>query len=346
MRILVNVGHPKHVNILKNVIKQLERKGHEVKFISSNKENTLRKLDSYGFNYEYYDHYNGLAMKAIGMILNDIRCYKTAKNFKPDIFLGWIPSYLGHVKVLIKKPYIAFTDVEGDSAMSLMKPFADVIMIPSCFKKDLGPKEVRINSYFELAYLHPNNFKADPSFLKALGLTTNDRYILVKISSLNASHDIGAKGLNFRSSEELINFIKKLEPYGRVFLESEIKLGDEFDKYILRIPINDFHNCIFYSAMYIGDGASIAAEAGVLGVPSIYVTNNRKWGFLEDLEKNYGLVYTFGNRNEALEKAIELLNEKNLKEDWKKKREKMLREKIDPVGFMVKLIDDYEINKC
>ena len=78
--------------------------------------------------------------------------------------------------------------------------------------------------------------------------------------------------------------------------------------------------------MYIGDGASIAAEAGILGVPSIYITNSRRWGFLEDLENNYGLVYTFPERTKALEKALSLLKKKDLKNEWNMKRERMLIE--------------------
>ena len=287
MKILFDISHPKGVNVFKHVIWNLERKGHIVKITARDKEVVLQKLEAYGFDYEVGKHYKGLLSKAIGLIKNDLWLYRIAKKFQPHIFVSLGSPYVAQVSKLVGKPLITFPDVEHGRTLNflLMRIFTDVACIPSCFNRPPTSKEVRFNSYLELAYLHPNNFKPNPSVLKELNLSGNEKYILLRISSLDASHDIGAKGLNFNSDRELREFIQKLEDYGHVFLTSEIELSDEFDKYELKIPINDLQNCIYYSTMYIGDGASMAAEAAVLGVPSIYVTNTRRWGFVNDLEK-------------------------------------------------------------
>ena len=343
MRILVDIGHPKDVNTWKNIIWNLEEKGHIVKIFATNKENVFQKLDAYDFSYDCGKHYEGLIKKAFSIFENDFLLYRISKGFRPDIFVGPGSVSMAHVSKLRRKPYIAFIDVEGAKlAITLLRPFTDVILTPSCFNNNLGKKQVRFNSYFELAYLHPNNFKPDPSVLKELNLREKDKFILMRISSLDAFHDIGAKGMNFKSREELREYIQKLEPYGHVFLTSEIELNKEFDKYELKIPINDLLNCIYYSTLYIGDGASMASEAALLGVPSIYVTTTRRWGFINDLEKNYGLLYTFSNREKALEKALELLKDEKLRENWQKKREKMLSEKIDTAKFITEFIEKYE----
>jgi len=343
MKILVNIGHPKDVNILKNIIWNLEERGHMVKIFANNKEDVFQKLDAYGFSYNRGKHYKGLIRKAISILENDFLLYKISKEFKPDIYMGPGSVSMAHVSKLFRKPYIAFIDVEGAKlAIALMQPFTDVILTPSCFNTNLGKKQVRFNSYFELAYLHPCNFKPNPSVLKSLNLNENDKYILMRISSLNAYHDIGAKGFDFASNDELLGFIKKLENYGHVFLTSEIKLSDKLEKYRLKIPINDLQDCIYYSTMYIGDGASMAAEAAVLGVPSIYVTTTRRWGFINDLEKNYGLLYTFSNREQALEKAVELLADGKIKDKWQRRRERMLSEKMDVANFITEFIEKYE----
>lgn len=345
MRIIIEIGHPKDVNIFKNIIWSLEKKGHIVKITAPNKENVLQNLDAYGFSYESRKHYKGLVNKAIGLLKTDFWLYGIARKFQPDIFISHGSPYVAHASKLLRKLHIAFSDTEGANIdHRLMLPFTDVILVPSCFNKDFGSKEIRFNSYLELAYLHPNNFKPNPSVLEELNLSTGDKYILMRISSLDASHDIGAKGLDFRSTEEIIEFIKKLEDYGHVFLMSEIKLDTKLEGYMLRIPINDLHSGISFAAMYIGDGASMAAEAAVLGVPSIYVTNTRRWGFINDLEKNYGLLYTFSNREKALEKALELLEDPNLKNKWQKKREKLLSEKIDAAKFITEFIENYAVD--
>ena len=344
MRIIIDISHPKGVNVFKNVIWKLERKGHAVKITARNKEVTLAKLDAYGFDYESGKHYKGLLNKAIGIFKNDLWLLKVSKKFKPDIFVSLGSPYAAHVSKLLGKPHIAFSDVEGANLnILLMLPFTNDICVPTCFDKNLGSKEVRYNSYLELAYLHPNNFKPNSSVLESLNLSKHNKYILMRISSLDSSHDIGAKGFVFKSTNDILEFIQKLYVYGNIFLTSEIKLGSELDEYQLKIPINDLQSCISFATMYIGDGASMAAEAAILGVPSIYITNNtRRWGFIKDLEKNYGLLYTFSTREQALEKAIELLDDPNLKEKWQKKREKMLSEKIDAAKFITEFIENHE----
>jgi len=339
MRVLIDVGHPKEVNIFRNVIKELERRGHTVKIVARDKENTAALLDAYGFNYELGRYYNGLINKVIGVLKNDFLLYKISKKFKPDIFVG--SPYTAQISKLFRKPHIGLADTEIASlAIRLMMPFTNAICVPSCFSRDLGSKEVRFNSYFELSYLHPNYFKPNPSILEELNLSKNDKYILLRFSSLGAHHDIGVKGFDFRSNKEIREFIKRMEDYGRVFLTSEIKLDKELEKYGVNVSTADFHSFVYFATMYIGDGASMAAEAAILGVPSIYVSTTRR-GYLDELEEKYGLAYTFNDREQAQKKAFELLEDTNLKEKRQKKREKMLSEKIDTAKFMVEFIENY-----
>lgn len=339
MRILVEMGHPTDVNLFKNVIWELEKRGHTVKIAARRKENTLALLDTYGFNYEVGKHYDKLISKAIGVLSIDAWLYGIAKQFNPDVFVSPGTPYSAQVSWLLRKPHIAFPDTEiANFAARLMLPFTDTICTSSSFKTDFGSKQVRFNSYFELAYLHPNHFTPDPSILEELTLGKDDRYILLRFSSLTSHHDIGAKGFNFKTREEMLAFIKELEGYGQVFLTSEIPLTEELEKYRISVPIKNFHSFVYYAAMYIGEGAKTASEAAILGVPSIYVSTTRR-GYLDELEEKYGLAFTISNKDKALEKAMELLEDKDIKNKWQSKREIMLNEKIDVTKFMVDVIE-------
>lgn len=345
MRILVEMTHPKDVNTFKHVIRDLENRGHEIKIAARNKESVLKKLDEHGFDYVPGPHYKKMVFKALGLINVQWWLLRVARSFKPDLFIGPSSMYSAYVSKWLNKPYICFSDVEKEFTFRFMLPFTNAILIPSCFERKL-PKEVRFNGYIELCYLHSNHFEPNPDVLSHLGLSEDDSYILLRISSLDAFHDVGAKGLNFTSSKELKEFIQKLEPYGQVFLTSEVDLDEEFNKYELNIPVNELQSCIYYAKMYVGDGASMAAEAAILGTPSIYVTNTRQWGFTNDLERNYGLIHSFSDRDKALEKAIELLEDPSLKKKWDKKRKIMLNEKIDTAKFMVDYIENFISNSC
>ena len=314
MRILFDIGHPAHVHLFKNLIWNLERDGHETKITTRDKEIAPYLLDAYGFKYENTGkHHTTLIGKGCDMFLRDYKLFKIARKFRPDIIVSAGSITAAHVSALIRKPSVAFDDTEHSTEQyRLYAPFVSTVCTPSCFKKDLGPKQVRYNGYHELAYLHPNYFKPNPKVLDELGLTKNDKFFILRFVSWSASHDIGQKG--FINKTEVI---KNLEKHGTVFITSEGALIKELEKYRISIPPEKIHDLLYYATAYIGEGATMASEAAVLGVPSIYV-NSLQLGYVSEESEKYGLVHIFSDPKndqiQALKKALELLEEKNLKE--------------------------------
>ena len=274
------------------------------------------------------------------MIRTDLALLKLIRYYNPGLLVGVLDPYIAQVGMLTGKPSIIFTDTEhAKLANWLTFPFATTICTPSCFKEKLGLKQIRYNGYHELAYLHPNYFKPDPSVLDELNLTKNDKFIILRFVSWGASHDIRQKGLDTNTRK---NYVKKLEDYGSVFITSEAKLTKDFEKYVIRVPPEKIHDLLYYATMYIGEGATMATEAGILGTPPIYLSSLvGTMGNFDELEKEYELVYSFTDPNKALKKAIELLEDKNLKSEWQKKREKLLKEKIDVTKWMTDFIERY-----
>jgi len=341
MKIMIGILHPKQVHSWKNIIRNLENDGHEVKIVAMEKDIALDLLDAYGFEYEVIGkNYKGLMKKAYGMLKTDIKVLKVARKFKPDILVGGGP-YLAHVSKLIGKLCITFSDTEHAKLNNwLTFPFVDVICTPSCFKRKVNPKKhVTYNGYIQLAYLHPNYFKPDSSVLDDLGLSKDDKFIILRFVSWSASHDIGQHG--FINGQEMV---EKLKDYGSIFITSEQKLGGVLEEYRISVPPERMHDLLYYATMYIGEGAAMASESAVLGTPAIYV-NTLRLGYLDEQEKRYGLVYNFSNpktaQKDALAKAVELLEDENLKNKWRKKREKLLSDKIDVTKFMTDFIENY-----
>ena len=339
MKIVVDINHPAHVHFFKNFVWEMERKGHEILITAREKEVTYKLLDNYGFNHIKMGSYRrSLIKKLINIPAMDLKMYNTVKGFKPDIFVGLASSRAAHVSFLLRKKCINFDDTEhAIGQIWLYLPFVNTICTPSCFKRDLGKKQVRYNGYHELAYLHPNYFKPDLSVLDNLGLSKDDRLIIIRFVSWEASHDIGEYG--FTNKEELV---RKIEDYGRPLITSEQKLSKDLEKYKITIPPERIHDLLYYATMYIGEGATMASEAAVLGTPAIYV-NTQRLGYLDEEEEKYGLVYNFSDPKTAhervIKKAIELLEDKNLKNKWQNKKERLLNEKIDVTKFMTELIE-------
>lgn len=347
MNILVDIGHPAHVHLFKNIVWNLEKDGHEVKITATDKDVALYLLDAFGFKYEYLGkHRERLFNKLLGLIIREYKLLKIAKNFKPDLFMSHGSMYAAHVAKLLGKSHISLEDTEICGMQYwLYAPFTDLILTPLCFKKNIGKKQIRYNGYNELAYLHPNYFQPDSSVLEDLNLVKNDKFIILRFISWGASHDIKLKGID-RQVE--LEFIKSLERYGRVFITSERKLDAKLEKYRITIPPEKMHSLLYYADLYIGEGGTMAAEAAILGTPSIHIestsagiaTGELSGNFLE-LRDKYGLLYFYPGQNLALEKAISILEDNNSKKKWQEKREKLLKDKIDVTAWMTDFIERY-----
>lgn len=343
MRILVQVGHPKQVYMFKNMIYNMLEKGHEVKIAAVEREGLVEYLlKRFNLPYELIGKtQSGIFRKAMCLPKWDYAVLKIARRFKPDIYIGQASPSLAHTSAIFRKPFILFEDTESATVLQrICLPFTDAVVTPVCYKGDFGRKHVRFNGYYELAYLHPNYFKPDPAVLDELGLSKDDRFIIMRFASWDAIHDIGQHGFDFKNEQELSSFVSKLENYGAVFMQSERNLSSKFRKYMLP-KLDDFQSLLYYATLYIGEGHSTATESAVLGTPSILVST---WGVSAgnfiDLYK-YGLTYSFTSFNQALNKAVTLLENKNLKTEWQKKRKRLLEEKIDVTRFMIDFIENY-----
>ena len=342
MKILFNIGHPAQVHLFKNLIWNLEKRGHECKVTTVDKEVSLHLLNAYGFDYEVVGKArSSLFSKAIETIKIEHKLYKIAKVFNPDILVGGVGNvYVAQVGKLIRKPSIVFDDTEHAKIEHLlMDPFASVICTPSCYKKDLGKKQIRYNGYHELAYLHPNYFTPDPAVLDEIGLSKDDTFIILRFVSWSASHDIGQHGIKNK-----LELVRKLERYGQVFITSEGQLLRELEKYKIKASPEKLHDLLYYASLYIGEGATIASESAVLGTHAIYA-NTLRLGYTDEEEEKYDLVYNFSDgkimEKQAFNKALELLENINLRKEGKRKRERLLKDKIDVTAFMVWFVENY-----
>jgi predicted glycosyltransferase len=342
VKILIDITHPADVHQFKNAILILKANGHKILVTARNKDVTLDLLDKFGMGYVEVGRYKkNNVSKAVEMFRINYKLYKLAKRFNPDVLIGSVGNvYVAHVSALINKPSILFSDTEHGTLQNLLSyPFASAICTPSCYTKDLGKKQIRYNGYHELAYLHPNYFTPNPAVLDEMGLSKDDIFIILRFVSWDASPDVGQHGIKNK-----IELVRELEKYSRVFITSEGRLDEELEKYKIKVSPEKLHDLLYYTGLYVGEGATMASEAAVLGTHAVYV-NTLRLGYTDEEEEKYDLVYNFSDEKtmekEAFDKALELLENNNLRKDGKRKREKLLKDKIDVTAFMVWFIENY-----
>lgn len=337
MKILIDIGHPAHVHLFKNLVWLMQKKGHVVFFTARDKEVTIQLLSCFKFDFiSFGKPYKKVWGKLWGMIKFDIIMLKFALKFRPDIFLSAGSMYAAHVSWLLRKPHISLEDSGNMEQIRIYRPFTGVILTPDVLKENLGQKQIRYKGYHELAYLLPNYFKPDQSIYKLLGIEAGQKYCILRFVSWMATHDKGHSGLTFDYKKTLV---EQLTRHLKVFISSEAELPREFSRYQVKIPPEKMHDALAFAGLFIGEGATMASESGVLGTPSIYVNSIIRY-YNEDQE-NYGLVFNYRNSSGVLEKALELLKIPDIKEEWKKRLERMLEDKIDVTAFMVWFIENY-----
>ncbi|GAB4255273.1 MAG: DUF354 domain-containing protein [Vicingaceae bacterium] len=323
--ILFYLGHPAHYHNVKNLSKRLFNEENKVIYVARSKEVLFELIEEVPYKVYKLSKRKGNSKLSLFieiikrlMLLNSI-----IKKEKPQVMVGTdiVIMMLGkwkHIKTIMLNeddasavPYLAKYGMK----------YADIVASPNCC--NIGTYEYKkagYNGYHELAYLHPDVFKANENILDKYEI--KKPFFLLRFSGLSAHHDKGIKGIEKHQALEIINYLSTI---GKVFISSEKYMEPELEKFRINIHPKDMHDILSFSNMLISDSQTMTAEAAVLGVPSVRISDFKgKLSYLEELENQYQL--TFGFKPVDFDKAFEKIKAL-AKEDlkiFKLKNKKML----------------------
>jgi predicted glycosyltransferase len=338
--ILFLINTPAQAHTWKNIIYKLREHGYSINVLARNYGQTLELLDRFGIEYKSFKTIKSRYLKNIVILLHISHGVKLAFYTRPNLIVGFgvDAALLGFI--LRKKSLILTDDDPLHLENRIIKMFANTIITPSSFREYLGKKHIRKPIYKELAYLHPNHFKADPSIFNDLKINPDAKYVIFRFNVFDAGHDINRHGFSISDKARLV---AELQKYAHVFISPEDQLPDELEQY--RLPINSdrIHDALFFAQMLVTDSQTMTTEAAVLGTPVVrcnsFVGPNDASNYLE-LEEKYGMIYSFQNSEYAIKKSLELIQQKNIKQDWEEKRHRLLGDKVDVTQFMVNFIEN------
>lgn len=348
MKILFFIVHPSKFHLFRITINKLISDGHEVDITYTSKD-VLDKL----VRTETWSHKNlfpkGRKIAGIPGIINAgiyflptiWKLYRCTSKKKYDLFItDDLLSVVGRIR---RVPTINFADDDYAILPSTryLFYFSNFILAP--FSTDLAKFESRkipFKGYKQSAYLRPEHFTPDRNVVKLFN-PGNERYFLIRLVSLTASHDKGKQGLE---NESLGKLIKRLQEKGRVYISAERGLPEEFMKYRLNLDPSLILHALAFADLFISDSQTMSAEAAFLGTPFIRFNSFIGIiGCLRELEDHYGLGFGIDSSNvEGLfEKAGKLIANDDLKVEWQQKKQKMLDDTIDLSAFMTELIEHF-----
>lgn len=335
-RILVDITHPAHVHFFRNAIDLWKAQGWQVLITARDKDICLQLLDEYGYDYVSFGRARlGVLGLMRELVYREGKIMGVVRKFKPEAVCSIGGTFNVHAAWLARVPDVIFYDTENATVSNIISyPFATAICTPVAYKYNVGRRQVRYEGYHELAYLHPNRFKPDPDIVREAGLEPTEPYSVVRFVGWTSGHDVNLRGFSEAGKERLVNLLAN---HGKVVITSESPLPASLERYRFRISPTKIHHLLAFAQLLVGESATMASEAVLLGTPAIYVSPVGR-GYTDEEQRKYDMCYTFHNEDQALTKCADLLSRTNLRSEWQDKRRRLLSEKIDVTAWMVRFM--------
>jgi len=338
MRLLVDIGHPAHVHLFRNAIDIMTRRGHQVFVIARKKEVTHQLLNEYGIKFIHGSTFRAGLKRGLELLEWLSISKKVIKKDRVDLVVSIGSPWAAKLSGI---PHIAFNDTEiSYSQRILYAPASIKIFTPSCLLADFGPKQIRYNGIHDLAYLRPEYFKPDPMVKKEMDVGENESYVIIRFVSWDATHDWMRQGTGNNVKYEIVKTALKSH---RVFISAEGKLPQYMEGLRLRIAPHKLHDAMAFASAVIGDGATTATEAAVLGVPSLYVATSKfinRLGCIQFLSKQYRLLDALERDNFCFKDFERALNSPRI-EERAAERDRLLADTIDVATYIADKCEEY-----
>lgn len=310
MRILLEAHHPAHVHFWKYPVRELLERGHAVLLIGRDRDTMRRLLEAYdGIPAVIPPRRTRRNRFPLGeMLARQATVARHILTFKPDVVASVMGSYTQAARLLGVRNVI-FTDSEFQHFNHrIAHPFATEIHTPYCFYKPLGPKQRTYKGIHELAFLDGRRFTPDFDRVRDRlppPHNTPRRYIVIRLSAWNTLHDIRHHGFG----HALFDFVDRFAPrFGIAISAEEDALPHRLKPYAMPVPPEDFHHLLAFARFCLTEGASTAAEACCLGVPTVYINSTEPRGYLQMLETDWHLCRTFHDPESGLPAATAWLD--------------------------------------
>ncbi len=317
MKILIDIVHPADVNFYKRAIEKLQKK-HEVVFTVLKRGKLLEIVKREYPNIRTIPlgaHRQTKITKMLGLVFRELQfvaLFMKEKFDKVSSF-GFYPAIAAK---FFRIPSVLFyDDLEYKLNFNLCKRFGDTFVIPSTIP--VRAKNIKTYKGFkELAYVAA--LRPQASALKKYNLS-EEKYVFVR--------DIAAVSLNYQDAQDIdytdtFAFLRS-KGYRILYFPEREENEEKYKKYctIVKGSIPNIHSLLYYATAIISSGDTIAREAALMGVPTIY-TGKRDMSVNRPIV-DAGLMMLAENK-EQVKKKVQAI----LKKNTKKQLREIIAEKI------------------
>lgn len=273
MKVWVDISNAPHAHFFKGVIRELEKRGHEVLVTTREFDGLTGILELLGIDYYVVGKHGGSTLegKLIASVERQVKLTNLIIEEKPDLALYKHSVEAPRVAFGLGIPSIGFVDNETAVAQNkLMLPLTKRILYPEPIDKyDLMRCGADVNAlrpvrgFAELA--HTYGFVPSKEPLRELGLGEHD-YIVMRPEPIKANYFNGPP-------ESVLERVIPMLPDIPIVLFPRAKEQRErferFDNVIMPEKPMDSLSLLYYASLMIGAGGTMNREAIALGTPTI-----------------------------------------------------------------------------
>jgi len=319
-RIFFDLNHPADFHFYKHLMIRLEEEGFELGISARDKDCLLPLLEEAGRSF----HCRGkgstsfVGKYAQGLYLVAYLIWRLLR-FRPCCTLSLSSPYLIVASRILKIPTLCYDDTDINPRLHPLIRMAHVVISPASYPILFHQHHYRIPAFKELSYLKPGQYP----------VPAQREGIFIRLTKTDSVHHSSGDQLD---KKEIQSFVEQVVPAHRVVLSSEKEILDKVlveDANVLHVH-TDLNSC----SVFWGNSATMAAEAALLGIPSVFV-GAEVFSYLRDLEKA-GLVHCFApaDLTPSLEKARELLSDSGTYERYVSRKNELLKGHEDALEFI------------
>ena len=165
MRIAIFVNTPAQFHFYKNIAKKLNEQDNDVLLLFRDYGETLNLVkESRVKGYIYSRRASSKYGKVLSLTIDIAKAVNLLRKFKPHVITGF-GVYDSFSSLFTGTPCIVFSDSEPQCnplfysvQYIISTPLANAIITPEFYRYSFGEKHIRVASFKELAYLHPNYY--------------------------------------------------------------------------------------------------------------------------------------------------------------------------------------------
>lgn len=274
MKIWVDLVNSPQVLVMTPLIREFERRGHEVVVTTRDFAQTIDLADRSGLKHTPMGSHGG-ASKVQAIKVNLERVGQLVRLMRPsgvDLAVSHNSYSQGLAARLLGVPFVTLMDYEHHRANHLAFRLARRVLVPQAFpdraleRFGARRKAVKYPGIKENLYLH--GFRPDPNFLGSIGLADKHPIVVARPPGTWGDYYKGDGRLFSAFLEAILSSNAFLVFLPRIPEQRSLVSQIPPDRLLLPSVALDGPNLVYHADLVVSGGGTMIREAAVLGTPA------------------------------------------------------------------------------